>query len=163
GISGQPGVDASFNLYGSAFMEGASDITVGGKTFHDGFVNDNGYGYWGYYGDSLLDGDVTGGSANNNYRLRLPLTLDGSITTRTGTASSDGTHLTVTVPALAISGPVRVSETGSSYDLEVVPTVRAVGRDLGAGPNAVIEGTGLSGNLVVLIDGNPATILGFKT
>ena len=60
---------------------------------------------------------------------------DGGVTgtlTRTGTASSDGTSLTVTVPALAKSGPVRLAGSGarrpaSRADLALLGRVVAAG------------------------------------
>ena len=39
GISGQPGVDASFSLSGSGFLEGGSTVSFGGVSFVDRYAN----------------------------------------------------------------------------------------------------------------------------
>ena len=63
--------------------------------------------------------------------------------TRTGTASNNGTTLSVVVPALARSGAVTVLGSGASFDLQVVPTLRALGGTVAVGNTLVLEGTGL--------------------
>ena len=74
--------------------------------------------------------------------------------TRTGTASNNGTTLTVEVPALARSGAVTVLGSNASADLQIVPTLRAVGGTVATGNTLVLEGTGLTPNdLQIQIDG----------
>ena len=74
--------------------------------------------------------------------------------TRTGSAGAGGTTLTLTVPALARSGAVTVLGSGASIELQVVPTLKALGGVVAAGNTVVLEGTGLTANdLVIAIDG----------
>ncbi|HNF63743.1 MAG TPA: pre-peptidase C-terminal domain-containing protein, partial [Rhodocyclaceae bacterium] len=74
--------------------------------------------------------------------------------TRTGTASNNGTTLTVEVPALARSGAVTVLGSNASADLQIVPTLRAVGGTVATGNTLILEGTGLTANdLQIQIDG----------
>ncbi len=81
--------------------------------------------------------------------------------TRTGTVNAAGTELTVTVPALARTGNVRVVGSATVVPLQVVPFLRSIGGTLAAGNTIVLEGTGLrTGDLSVSIDGQPATITG---
>ena len=203
-ISGRPGIDAIFNLFGSGFMEGASTIRVGGVEFVDQYTN--------------VTGDVTG-NRNSQYDLVAQLTVEGPITVTTaggsftfagptygqppfvefsgimatgaitgqnitlrgrgfttntfvefeavddkgtagrlirtnGTVNSDGTQLTVTVPAFAQTGMVRVVGTDATFPLQILPTLRAMGGAVTAGNRILLEGTGLvEGELTVNIDG----------
>jgi hypothetical protein len=74
--------------------------------------------------------------------------------TRTGTVGASGTTLTLAVPALAKSGKVTVLGSNTSFDLQVVPTLRAMGGTVAAGNTIVLEGTGLTPNdLAISIDG----------
>ncbi|MBX9717205.1 MAG: pre-peptidase C-terminal domain-containing protein, partial [Burkholderiaceae bacterium] len=74
--------------------------------------------------------------------------------TRTGSVGAGGTTLTLTVPALARSGAVTVLGSGSSFTLQVVPTLKSVGGSIAAGNTLVLEGTGLTANdLAIAIDG----------
>ena len=75
---GRPGEDASFNLRGSGFMEGASTVTVGGVAFVDAATN-----------TSPLD---VSGSRNDTITVVAPRTLDGPIriTTEGGYAEIAG-------------------------------------------------------------------------
>ncbi|WP_374090612.1 Ig-like domain-containing protein [Methylomicrobium lacus] len=74
--------------------------------------------------------------------------------TRTGSVSNNGTTLTIRVPALARSGQVSVLGSNTSFDLQIVPTLRAVGGTVATGNTLVIEGSGLTANdLIVSIDG----------
>ena len=57
-ISGHPGVDAGFSLFGSGFMEGASTITIGGLVLDDHYTN-------------TVDGDVVN-SRNSQFNLIAP-------------------------------------------------------------------------------------------
>ncbi len=75
GISnGRPGLDNTYDLTGSGFMEGASTVTVGGVVFQTPQSNESSF-------------DVTG-SDNNDFRVTTPLVLDGPIivTTEGGSA-----------------------------------------------------------------------------
>ncbi|WP_419580402.1 Ig-like domain-containing protein [Stieleria magnilauensis] len=73
---------------------------------------------------------------------------------RSGTINSDGTRLTVTVPALARSGMVKVIGSTAEFPLQIVPTLRSVGGSVTAGNSILLEGTGLvEGGLTVTIDG----------
>ncbi len=69
GMSGRQGINATFDLVGSGFMEGASTITTGGTVFNDIYTN-------------ILTDDVTEGR-NSRYRLSLPLAVEGPITVTT--------------------------------------------------------------------------------
>ena len=222
-MSGRPGVDANFTLFGSGFMERASTITVGGIVIDD------------VTRTSPFD-DVTG-TRNSSYAIRLPFAVEGPVRvetaggfdeiagpsfalpnfvefdqllatasaglpansgtpsantgqtitlvgrgftsstlvqfdgsddagadgllTRTGTPSSGGTRLTVTVPALAKTGEVRVlgDRNSTVAQLQIVPILRAVGGDVTSGNTVLLEGTGLVENdLTLSIDGqNVAT------
>jgi|GEM_PF-187621 len=74
--------------------------------------------------------------------------------TRTGSVSNNGTTLTIRVPALARSGQVSVLGSNTHFDLQIVPTLRAVGGAVATGNTLVIEGSGLTANdLIVSIDG----------
>ena len=213
--NGRPGNGNSFDLQGSGFMEGASQITIGGITLGDAYTTS--------------DLDVFG-SRNGTYRLTSPLTVEGpirvtteggfaqiagpvfaaqptvqfsgiqasagagtaanggqasantgqSITlvgqgftsqtlvqftavddagvvgtiTRTGSAGNNGTTLTVDVPALARTGLVHVLGADTSFQLQVVPTLRSVGGTVATGNTVELEGTGLVGpELQIQIDG----------
>ena len=74
--------------------------------------------------------------------------------TRTGSPSGDGRSLTITVPALAKTGPVTVLGSNSQFNLQIVPTLKAIGGAITAGNTIILEGTGLStDDLVISIDG----------
>ena len=74
--------------------------------------------------------------------------------TRTGTPSLNGARLTLSVPALARSGKVRVVGSSTEVTLQVVPTIRSLGGPLTAGSPAILEGTGLvPGELTLTVDG----------
>ncbi|WP_420382221.1 Ig-like domain-containing protein [Novosphingobium sp.] len=76
------------------------------------------------------------------------------VVTRTGTASSDGTSLTIVVPELAKTGTVKVLGSNASYTLQVVPVLRSVGGTVTAGQTIELDGSGLVGSeLQVAIDG----------
>ncbi|NBX29737.1 hypothetical protein EBR04_04690, partial [bacterium] len=73
---------------------------------------------------------------------------------RTGSASYDGTQLTINVPALARTGAVRVQGSSTAIDLQVVPTLLAGGGAVAAGNTIYLGGTGLTASdLVVTVDG----------
>ncbi|MGB8169737.1 MAG: pre-peptidase C-terminal domain-containing protein, partial [Chthoniobacteraceae bacterium] len=81
------------------------------------------------------------------------------IVTRTGTPNTGGTQLTVTVPALAKTGSVRVIGSATTVPLQIVPTLRSVGGALTSGQSIILEGAGLrTGGLTVSIDGQAATV-----
>lgn len=74
--------------------------------------------------------------------------------TRSGSVSSSGTTLTVEVPALARSGKVSVLGSNASFDLQIVPSLRALGGTVATGNTLILEGTGLTPNdLQIQIDG----------
>ncbi|HNO88928.1 MAG TPA: pre-peptidase C-terminal domain-containing protein, partial [Rhodocyclaceae bacterium] len=73
--------------------------------------------------------------------------------TRTGSASGDGRTLTVTVPALARTGPVTVLGSNTWHDLQIVPLVRSVGGTIESGKTIVLETTGVSQDDVVITIG----------
>ena len=54
-------------------------------------------------------------------------TGSAGVLTRTGSASADGTRLTVVVPAQAITGMLHVVGATGTIELEIVPTLRSVG------------------------------------
>ena len=222
----QPGTDAVVTLTGSGFQEGASTITVGGRSFVDSTPN-------------LPEFDVTG-TRNDSYRITTPLTVEGPVTvttdggsatvngpnygpqppslftaiqasatagapadsavpsanvgqtitlvgqnfsnttrvqfaatddngvdgvlTRTGTASADGTKLTIAVPELARTGSVSVLGSNAGFRLQVVPTLRGVGGIVAAGNPVLLDGSGLvSTDLRVTVDGIGAGGLSLRT
>ena len=74
--------------------------------------------------------------------------------TRTGTASADGTTLTLVVPELAKTGLLKVLGSTASYTLQIVPVLRSVGGTVASGNTIELDGTGLVGSeLVIQIDG----------
>jgi len=82
------------------------------------------------------------------------------VITRTGLVTSDGTRLTVRVPALARTGSLRVVGDDTALPLQIVPTVRSIGGEISDGGVIVLEGTGLvEGGLSVTIDGQPVVSL----
>jgi len=84
--------------------------------------------------------------------------------TRTGSVSDNGKTLTVIVPALATSGPVTVLGSGASYDLQIVPVLRAVGGSLTTGSTLLLDGSGLSAaDLTVTIDGKAVSSADVRT
>ncbi|MEJ0018377.1 MAG: Ig-like domain-containing protein [Acetobacteraceae bacterium] len=86
------------------------------------------------------------------------------VVTRTGTASADGTQLVVQVPELARTGLLHVLGSSTSFTLQVVPLLRAVGGTIAAGNTIEIEATGLvRSEIVVQIDGHTATGLTLRT
>ncbi|MHC5112427.1 MAG: beta strand repeat-containing protein, partial [Planctomycetota bacterium] len=80
GLTGRPGLDSTFDLLGSGFMEGASTVTIGGTVITDVFTNDTSFG------SGLLDGDVSG-TRNGTYRLVAPLAVEGPIMVTTAGGS----------------------------------------------------------------------------
>ena len=77
---------------------------------------------------------------------------------RTGSASADGTTLTITVPAQAVTGMLHVVGAGGSFELQVVPTLRSVGGTIAPGGSILIEGTGLAaGQVTMTVGGKAAT------
>ena len=77
--------------------------------------------------------------------------------TRTGNAGSNGTTLTVDVPALATSGPVRVLG-ATTQQLQIVPTIRGVGGSVSSGNIVELEGSGfVKAGLGITVDGQPVT------
>ncbi|MDN5939838.1 MAG: hypothetical protein L0H83_14415, partial [Salinisphaera sp.] len=93
GLSGRPGSDNAFSLTGSGFMEGASTVTIGGRTFNGASVN----------------GLDVGGARNDIFSVVAPRTLDGPlrVTTEGGYAqiagATSGTQPTVLFTGLASS------------------------------------------------------------
>ncbi|WP_374476423.1 Ig-like domain-containing protein [Zoogloea sp.] len=74
--------------------------------------------------------------------------------TRSGSVSNNGTTLTVEVPALARSGKVSVLGSNASFDLQIVPSLRALSGTVATGNTLILEGTGLAPNdLQIQIDG----------
>ena len=74
--------------------------------------------------------------------------------TRTGSAGAGGTTLSVVVPALAKTGQVVVLGSNAGFNLQVVPTLKAVGGAVATGNTIVLQGTGLTrDDLVISIDG----------
>ena len=86
------------------------------------------------------------------------------IVTRAGVANSAGTELTVTVPALARTGMVRLAGASSGQMLQVVPTLRGMGGTMAAGNTLLVEGTGLvPSELVVQAGGRTIGNFGVRT
>ena len=81
-----------------------------------------------------------------------------------GTANSDGTQLTVVVPDSAVTGLVKVvGDAGPGFNLQIVPIIRSAGGLLTPGSTLTVDGSGLvTGDLVVLVDGIPATVSGVR-
>ena len=76
---------------------------------------------------------------------------------RTGSASADGTTLTLVVPAQAVTGMLHVVGAGGTFELQVVPTLRSVGGTITPGSSILIEGTGLAaGEVTVSVGGKAA-------
>jgi hypothetical protein len=74
--------------------------------------------------------------------------------TRTGVVGDGGKTLTVLVPALARTGAVSVLGSNASFNLQVVPLLRAVGGTLAPGATLLLDGSGLSdAGLTIMIDG----------
>ena len=73
---------------------------------------------------------------------------------RRGDVSANGTSLTVSVPALARSGPVTLAGNAAAIALQIVPSLRAIGGTLQPGNTIMLEGSGLSApDLAIQIDG----------
>ena len=217
GISGLPGTDGGFTLYGSGFMDAATTLTVGGLTRVDQYTNQGDPTVSGTRNDTLsaivmptgvedtvrvttaggysqltipapapppfveFDGltatapagtpantsiaaavvgqtiTLVGRGFNNSTLVQFPAedqTGTAGVLTRTGNASTDGTTLTVVVPAEAVTGAVHVVGASGSFQLQIVPTLRSVGGAITPGQNILIEGTGLAaGQLTVTIGG----------
>ena len=84
--------------------------------------------------------------------------------TRTGTAGTNGTTLTIVVPELARTGAVTVLGSGTSLALQVVPVLRGVGGAVVAGGQVLLDGTGLVGSeLTVTVDGRAAGTFAVRT
>ena len=222
GISGLPGTDGAFTLYGSGFMDAATTLTVGGLTRVDQYTNQGDPTVSGARNDTLsglvmptaVQGTIRVTTAGGWAQLTIPaaaappfvefdaltavttagtpanaaaasavvgqtITLVGrgfnnstvvqfpaedqagvaGVLGRTGSASADGTTLTITVPAQAVTGMLHVVGAGGSFELQVVPTLRSVGGAITVGQNILIEGTGLAaGQLTVTIGGQTATL-----
>ncbi len=228
-MTGRPGRDEVFALFGSGFMEGASTITIGSTianaagnirdiSSYDGGINvyGNNDQYYELSQQLTVEGPIrittaggffdfagptettsafvefnslaaTAGAgtpanpANASANTGQTITLvgrgftagtvvqfdavgDSGVTgtvTRTGTVNTAGTQLTVTVPALARTGNVRVVGSATTIPLQIVPLIRSIGGAVTPGQSIVIEGTGLrTGSVTVSIDGNAAAISG---
>ena len=100
---------------------------------------------------------LTGASFTNSTLVQFTATDDTGFTgvvTRTGSASSDGKTLTVTVPVLARTGKVTVLGSGTSQFLQIVPILRGVGGAVQAGGLIELDGTGLvNTEISVTVDG----------
>ncbi|MBX3670121.1 MAG: choice-of-anchor D domain-containing protein [Rhodocyclaceae bacterium] len=84
--------------------------------------------------------------------------------TRSGNASFDGTTLTVMVPALAKTGLVQVVGSASSFNLQIVPTLRGLGGTVAAGNTLEIDASGLAGDeLTVQVDGQDVNTWSLRT
>ena len=213
GVTGAPGSDGGFTLYGSGFMKGASTVSVGGYTVTDSLNNTSiaptvtgsrNSQYGGFVIPDAVEAAITittaGGSATiagltytppafvefdgiansvspasgfsvvpgqtvtlvgrgftNATQVQFPAADDSGfagIVTRTGTASSDGTTLTVTVPAQAKTGDLQVVGSSSKFNLNVAPSIRSVGGTVAAGNTIVLEGVGfVTSELAISIDG----------
>ncbi len=226
GLAGRPGADATFNLSGSGFMEGASTITMGGTSIVDsstaasgGDVAGSNDQYYDLAAALAVEGPIRITTAGGYFEIAGPvnsapafisftgvtgvasagtpanpaqasantgqdITLTGQgftsgtlvqfdarddngiagVVTRTGSPSGDGRQLTVTVPALARTGSIRVVGSATVVPLQIVPVLRAIGGAITAGDALTLEGTGLRvGGLGVSIDGQNATIGGGLT
>ena len=126
-LSGRPGLDASFTLLGSGFMEGASTMTVGGVPFEDVFTNDR--------------VDVSG-SRNSSYVGISRFALEGPIRVETSGGYDE------------IAGPVFGAP--SFVDLRGIETTasRGVPANSGAasanpGQSIVLTGRALTGSTLV--------------
>ena len=106
GLSGRPGVDSTFDMLGSGFMEGASTVTIGGTVITDVFTNDSSSG------STLLDGDVFG-TRNSTYRLIAPLAVEGPIMVTTAGGSFQLAGPTFAEPAFVDVTGVSVGTTAT--------------------------------------------------
>ena len=79
---------------------------------------------------------------------------------RTGSASSDGTTLTVTVPLVAKTGIVKViGDSGAGAQLQVVPLLKGYGGTLTPGGTIILDGAGfIHGETTVTVGGQIATV-----
>ena len=103
---GRPGLDRTFDVLGSGFMEGASTVTIGGTVITDVFTNDSSSG------STLLDGDVSG-TRNSTYRLIAPLAVEGPIMVTTAGGSFQLAGPTFTEPAFVDVTGVSVGTTAT--------------------------------------------------
>jgi hypothetical protein len=101
GINGQPGSDNAFSLTGSGFMEGASTVTIGGRTFNG----------------AAVDGLDVSGTRNDTLSVVAPRTLDGAIrvTTEGGYAQIAGAAFG-TQPAVLFTGLASAANGGIVAD-----------------------------------------------
>ena len=119
-------------------------------------------------GVNVTDTIVLTGRGLNSTTTVLFTARDTANTTGTiaviGNANSDGTQLTVVVPDSAVTGLVQVvGDAGPGGTLQIVPIIRSAGGLLTPGSTLTVDGSGLvAGDLVVLVDGIPATVSGVR-
>ena len=87
---------------------------------------------------------LTGQGFTSSSLVRFQAVDDAGVVgtvTRGGNASSDGTKLTVTIPALARTGQVSVVGAADTHMLQVVPRLRGVGGTIAEGSTIIIAAT----------------------
>ena len=121
GISGLPGTDGSFTLYGSGFMDGATTLSVGGLTRVDQYVN---------------QGDPTVSGARNDTLSAIVMPTAVESTVRVTTA---GGYAQLTLPAqvpppfvefdaINATAPMGTPANGSIASAVVNQTITLTGR-----------------------------------
>ncbi len=100
---------------------------------------------------------LTGQGFTSSTQVRFQAVDDSGVAgtvTVTGSVADGGTTLTVRVPVLAKSGAVAVGGSIATFDLQVVPVLRAIGGSVAPGQTLLLEGTGLvASELVIQVDG----------
>jgi len=132
GISKRPGVDATFDLFGSWFMEGASTITIGGKVINDVYTSDS--------SSRIFDGDVFGN--NSSYRLIARHAVEGPIRVETAGGFSQIAGPTFGLPAFVLyTGLTATAQAGTA---EGVAAASA-----NTGQSITLTGVGLTNSTLV--------------
>jgi hypothetical protein len=127
-ISGNPGSDSTFTLYGSGFMEGASTVSVGGVSFADNDSYNNPFDIY--------------GSRNDTMNVVAPRTLDGPI--RISTAGGYAELARAALPLIQQSQFNSISATA----LDGVPA-NAAQASANTGQSITLNGQGFSASTLV--------------
>ncbi len=86
------------------------------------------------------------------------------VLSRTGFTTDNGARLVVSVPALAVTGSIRVVGSNTTVPLQIVPRLSSLGGEVTAGQQVLLDGTGLSdAGLSVTIGGQSATAFELTT
>ena len=128
GISGRPGVDATFDLFGSGFMEGASTLRIGGVTWVDNYA-------------SSVHGDAFG-ARNDTYRFVSRFTTEGPIRIET----AGGFHQ---INAPTFAAPAFVQFDAIAATAATGAAAGAASTSANAGQNIVLSGQGFTTSTLV--------------